>query len=269
MEFLSQQLNLRITQAAQSNLDRNWYSDGGYDQFCRIYHVTAGKGIIKCSNREMLLEPGFFYLIPSHRHLSYSCRNHIAINWLHIELTISSGIELFTVIDSGIIRMRCPELQPVDEFQRLTVEFPYKAMADMVRGQGMVMQLLASFLVEGRIVMPQTVLVDVTLFDAVMKMISNSPERAWRVEELAAVTGLGRVRFSTEFKRIFGMPPVRFVMLKRIERARHLLLYTDLTIEAIGNELGFHDGFHFSKTFKRIIGLTPKQLRLTGNVAIP
>lgn len=269
MDFLSQQLNLRIIQARQSVLDRNWKSKNGYDHFSRIYYVTGGNAKIGCGKHEILLEAGFLYLIPSCRHITHSCRKQVAISWIHIELTISSGIELFSFVDSGIIRLKCHELSLVDAFQQLTVDFPYETMSDMVRGQGLVMQLLALFFAQEQLVIPSVTLIDITRFNAVTQMIISDLGRAWRIEELAAKSGLGRVRFSTEFKRIFGIPPGKFVIFKRIERARHLLLYTDLTLDAIGSDLGFYDGFHFSKTFKRVTGISPKQLRSTDSVVIP
>jgi AraC-like DNA-binding protein len=61
------------------------------------------------------------------------------------------------------------------------------------------------------------------------------------------------------FSDIAGEPPARYAMTRRIERARHLLARHRFTNKELAEMLGFHDGFHFAKTFKKLTGKTPRQ----------
>ncbi|WP_445301719.1 helix-turn-helix transcriptional regulator [Microcoleus sp. MON1_C1] len=47
----------------------------------------------------------------------------------------------------------------------------------------------------------------------------------------------------------------------RIEKAKQLLKRQDLSITYISQQVGFHDQSHFSKTFCKLVGLTPKKYR--------
>jgi len=77
----------------------------------------------------------------------------------------------------------------------------------------------------------------------------------------ALACGLGYESFRKKFESAVGMPPGRYVMARRIERARKLLALQSLTNSEISGMLGFHDEFHFSKTFSRLTGLSPREFR--------
>lgn len=84
------------------------------------------------------------------------------------------------------------------------------------------------------------------------------------IEELASLTNRSLTSFKKEFKRIFGMPPHRWIVERRLERARMLLLSTHKTVSEVGVECGFTNISHFIKLFKRRYGATPKTLQRVG-----
>lgn len=51
-------------------------------------------------------------------------------------------------------------------------------------------------------------------------------------------------------------------MKQKIEQARHLMAMRQLTNKEISELLGFYDEFHFSKTFSRLTGQSPRQFRI-------
>ena len=57
----------------------------------------------------------------------------------------------------------------------------------------------------------------------------------------------------------FQMSPKRFLLEYRIERACAMLAGTDLSIQEISNSVGFEDPFYFSRAFKEIKGVSPRQ----------
>lgn len=63
------------------------------------------------------------------------------------------------------------------------------------------------------------------------------------------------------FKQEVGMPFTEYIHRSRIKKAQHLLLLTDLSIVDISNRLGYTTQSHFTKTFKKICGMTPKQYK--------
>ncbi|MGH7145452.1 MAG: AraC family transcriptional regulator [Planctomycetota bacterium] len=84
-------------------------------------------------------------------------------------------------------------------------------------------------------------------------------EPAW--EALAAEFNLSYERFRKRFQQAAGVPPARYRLLRRIDRAKRLLIETDLSVKEIAAELGFCDPFFFSRQFKQLTGRTPTHFR--------
>lgn len=77
--------------------------------------------------------------------------------------------------------------------------------------------------------------------------------------ELATVVRISPHHFGKLFKKSMGMPPYRYVLQCRIDRAKKLLTEERLSIAAIANQLGFYDQSHFTHVFRRYTTLTPRQ----------
>lgn len=78
---------------------------------------------------------------------------------------------------------------------------------------------------------------------------------------LAAMVRLSPCHFARAFKQSFGMPPHRYHMSRRIERAKALLAQQALPIAWVATELGFGGAGPFSTAFRRFVGRTPSAYR--------
>lgn len=79
--------------------------------------------------------------------------------------------------------------------------------------------------------------------------------------DLAASCSLSAAHFARAFRRSTGMPPHRFLMERRVSRARELLVHTSLPLSDIAILCGFADQAHLTKVFRRVLGVTPGSLR--------
>ena len=75
---------------------------------------------------------------------------------------------------------------------------------------------------------------------------------------------VGKSHLLHSFKRDEGTSPMRYLNSYRIEKAKELLLQSNLSIESIALRLAFRDRFHFSSEFKRRIGIPPGEFRKNG-----
>jgi AraC family transcriptional regulator len=85
---------------------------------------------------------------------------------------------------------------------------------------------------------------------------------------LADIAGLSPYHFSRSFKQATGAGPRRYVIQRRVERAKYLLRQTDQSLALIAQEVGFADQSHLTKMFHREMGVTPGRLRaeLAGEI---
>lgn len=63
------------------------------------------------------------------------------------------------------------------------------------------------------------------------------------------------------FKNEFGISPKQYIIQKKIETAKNMLLETDMSVKAISEMLHFADSYHFSNTFKKQTGISPMEYR--------
>jgi AraC-like DNA-binding protein len=94
-------------------------------------------------------------------------------------------------------------------------------------------------------------------------LIHQSPERGWKVEELAAAAALSRPVFSARFTRLVGEPPIKYLTRWRMHRATRLLK-NNIEVEKIAELLGYESGVAFRKAFKREVGIPPARYRKLG-----
>lgn len=82
-----------------------------------------------------------------------------------------------------------------------------------------------------------------------------------RLDDLEKRYHISKYRICHEFSKAFGSPPVRYLNLRRLEAATHLLLTTDRRIHEISLDVGFENTNHFINLFKRELGTTPQAYR--------
>ena len=84
----------------------------------------------------------------------------------------------------------------------------------------------------------------------------------WPVRQLARVSGVSEAHFARSFKDAFGVPPHRYLLTRRIERAMALLRDTDLPITAIAFQTGWNSLGTFGRTFRDVTGENPGSIRV-------
>ena len=83
----------------------------------------------------------------------------------------------------------------------------------------------------------------------------------WPVRQLARVSGVSEAHFARSFKDAFGIPPHRYLLTRRIERAVALLRETDLAITDIAFQTGWNSLGTFGRTFRDVTGASPGAIR--------
>jgi transcriptional regulator GlxA family with amidase domain len=83
----------------------------------------------------------------------------------------------------------------------------------------------------------------------------------WPVRRLARVSGASEAHFARSFKEAFGAPPHRYLLTRRVEKAKALLRDTDLSVTEIAFQTGWNSLGTFGRTFRDVTGESPGDLR--------
>jgi AraC-like DNA-binding protein len=90
-------------------------------------------------------------------------------------------------------------------------------------------------------------------------------DQSFSLDELERATRHDRWQLSRDFRAMFGTSPYRYLVLRRLDKARGMMLDGNTLVQTALN-CGFSDQSHFSRLFKKAFGLTPKAwLKATGN----
>lgn len=81
------------------------------------------------------------------------------------------------------------------------------------------------------------------------------------LKEMSELLGLSEFHFSRAFKKTFTISPYRYLLARRVERAKELLQQAELGIAEVGAMAGFTSSSQFSKTFQALSGVTPRDFR--------
>ena len=91
--------------------------------------------------------------------------------------------------------------------------------------------------------------------------IYDKPENDWNISFLASKVNLSESYFQSVYKQIFGHPAIADVISARIEKAKSFLATTDYAVGHISNLCGYENESHFSRQFKKHVGMSPGEYR--------
>jgi AraC family transcriptional regulator len=81
------------------------------------------------------------------------------------------------------------------------------------------------------------------------------------IPALARLASLSPYHFARAFRNSFGVPPHRYHMVRRMNRAEELLLGSTLPVTQIGVRIGFRETSSFTRAYRKYAGVTPSEFR--------
>jgi two-component system response regulator YesN len=102
----------------------------------------------------------------------------------------------------------------------------------------------------------------VTQISGAINYIDANYDKAITLAEIAHASHLSASRLAHVFREQMGMTLIDYVTNVRIERAKELLLSTEQSCTEICFEVGYNNQSYFTRTFKELVGMTPRQFRV-------
>ena len=98
-------------------------------------------------------------------------------------------------------------------------------------------------------------------FQKVLRFIQKNLDQETSVSQLAEMSFISKDHFSRVFRSISGMPPSEYIIRKRLEKAKLLLLTTNCPLTEIIQYTGFKSTPNFCRMFKKYTSFTPEEFR--------
>lgn len=283
MNFLARTFSLLHVDYVK--LNKKWNYCNVISPYHRVYYIDDGAGFVSNNSEKILLEPGHLYLIPSFTLCNLSCDKYLSQYFIQFFEKSPEGISLFhnnrnllklpardmDVINikrilqinpgRGINRSDDPEIYEKEAFYKEYQSYNNDLGAALqLENQGIILQLLSRFLNTHQFKSNNFTNIPSKILEA-MSYIQLHLDQNLSVTELAGRANQNKDYFSRQFFDHLGQRPLNYIHQKKIERAQYLITTTNKTFIEITAITGFSNVAHFSKIFKKILGVTPGAYR--------
>lgn len=102
---------------------------------------------------------------------------------------------------------------------------------------------------------------DTSKLNKIKDFIEDRLHEDLSIAEMAAVVHMSQFHFARAFKTTIGTSPHRYLIQRRMERAKVMLEVTKLSVAEIAYQVGFANQSHFIAQFRKAVGITPKSYR--------
>ena len=261
MDTFFSSISAQVIVARFGRLGTEWRDADYSDNVSRLYWITDGRGTVRHHGRDFDLRPGWLYLIPAGTLFSYACTRRLSQHWVHFTAMLPGGLPLFEHLpieyevrpdDAPSVGRMVGRLEALAEQDGLAADF---------EKTGILFQLLAAFLAPAQAETVSRRRNALLRFRAALQHVEDRLAEPLRVGDMARVSHLERTYFSRTFRQHMGIGPADYIARRRIERAKQQLWTTKEPLHVMAESLGFADAFHFSKSFKRIAGMSPRDFR--------
>lgn len=262
--FLSEvKVELMISLLSKCNPD--WVQGPFTPTYSKIYYITEGEGRMMVGGQELSPEPGQLVFAPAGLSQYYSVTDAsrtYKMYWCHFTSNISF-MNLFSLFQLPYCITSGNPDETTATFERLVEAFKNgTGPAKSIRIQAALLDMISCYMEQAVQAGPQA---PGTLagnkLSTVLQHIDSNLNGELTIAQLAELVHHHPNYFIRYFKNHLGMTPMAYIYERRLEKAKQLLTVSDLTIGEIARETGFHDIFHFSKAFKKRLGVAPSEFR--------
>ncbi len=249
-----------------------------------LFWCKSGRGEFTVAGVRYRLEPHDLYVLPWNRRIAYfpSAREPMFTEHVHLVPWYRPGSRWLANVpheagepeaDSadrrdvawpgleGVVRLRAQADEPLGRLMDYTVRWFAGSARDETEARALGLLLVREL---ARATASRAMAAEVSRpeeLDRLLVHIERGFHLAPSIKDLAAIIGRSRSHVLKLFRRHLGVSAKRHLVDRQLREARELLLSTTLPISEIGKAVGLSDPYHFSKLFRKHVGLAPRVFR--------
>ncbi|MBP1988850.1 helix-turn-helix domain-containing protein [Paenibacillus eucommiae] len=265
-----------------------------YNPYYELIAVTEGPVYFQSENEKFVLHAGDTFLLkPWEQHKGWNSE-HMTGEFYWVQFAASPGLEVFDFAQEpesepplqygpavhGPAELRTGQdhqdmlivprhfrssnrFQLLGMFEQLVQELThskgyYRYRLSLLLGS--MLELLSSDSL-GHVRQDTSLPASYVIYRSIISMADNNYQRNLTTEEMEEALDRKYEYLCNVFKKYAGITIGTYIQQLRVQRAKYLLNSTDKSIQTIALEVGMEDPFHFSKLFKKKVGISPSEYR--------
>lgn len=249
-------LHLEILENALFTGDASWYYPHMVSPFNRLYFIIDGEIYLENEQGRQHLLPGHMYLVPAFSCYTYGCSNTIRKFYIHFNLELLPGVDLFSQL--GTIRQLPYEASLLET---IFAELKKESLSGLLHLKAIFWEILYNFFIHAANVDYLDRFKGFYRQKQVLEYLSANLHAGLRIQDIANGLHTPKHVLSRSFRQDTGQGLKEYMELLLLQKARNLLLHTNMPVSEISENLGFSDPFYFSRFFKKAEGISPREYR--------
>ncbi len=250
-----------IPLARLSHLSANELVQQGEKKHYHMYYTMNGSILFSDGAKEHKASPGDLLLCKPNQNWSIRSSNRDPIVYVTIGFHFgSSGFPLDCLVKEGYLGNYYN--QPVEKaIQKLVLHHTKQGLQNRILCQQLLMQIIHNLCRSNSHESNDTHASQKVISKMIMvkNYLTDHYNENIKIKDLEEISGLSKNYISAQFKQVFHMQPMQYVIWLRIEKAKELALQTDLSFSEIADRVGYSDIHTFSRMFKRKTGYSLSQ----------
>lgn len=235
----------------------------GSKQFILIYCIK-GEGWVSVDGQNKVVKTGQFFIIPKNKAHAYGSNNlkPWSIYWIHFSgkhaaYFCEEPTVVKTIPPSRIARIEERKILFEEIMQNLEMGY---SKENLQYANICLAHFLASFKYLSQFRQIRSIREKDPIENVILFMKENLPKKL-TLYELAVESGLSSSHFSLVFRKRTGRSPMDYLIHLRIQKACQYLDHSRLRVVELAAKVGYEDPLHFSRIFKKVMGVSPVYYR--------